>query len=138
MGLLSKVAAVSTLGTSKLASKAVAAGINAGVAHQAAKAAGETTVDDETGVAAVPTRWEKLNARHNASVERKADAKAAADNTRIWTLTSRPGHVAAELQKEIVKQARDGFTLTSQNVSAGHSHMRTLQVITAIFTRTPI
>lgn len=135
MGLLSKVAAVSTLGTSKLATKAIAAGINAGVAHQAAKAA-ETIVDDEGVIE--PTRWEKLNARHNASVERKADAKAAAANTRIWTLTSRPGHVAAELQKEIVKQARDGFTLTSQNVSAGHSHMRTLQVITAIFTRTPI
>jgi hypothetical protein len=96
MGLLSKVAAVSTLGTSKL----IVAGIHA-----------------------LPT-------------ERNADAKAAAKNVRIWTLTSRPGHVAAELQKEIVKQARDGFELTSQNVSAGHSHMRTLQVITAVFTRT--
>ena len=133
MGLLSKALAVGTLGTSKL----VAAGIHAGVAHQAAKAT-EITVDDEASVADEPavSRWAKINARHNAAVEHKADAKAAADNVRVWTLTSRPGHVAAELQKEIVKQAREGFALTSQNVSAGHSRTRTLQVITAIFTRT--
>jgi hypothetical protein len=133
MGLLSKALTVSTGGTSKL----VAAGVRAGVAHQAAKAT-ETTVGDEASVGDEPTvsRWTKINDRFEATAALKADAKAAAKDVRVWTFTSRPGNVAKELQKEIVKQARDGFTLTSQNVSAGHSKMRTLQVITAIFTRT--
>ena len=77
--------------------------------------------------------------RAAAKVARAGAAQAraeAAQNIRVWTLTSRPGHVAAEFQKEIARQAADGFTLTSQNVSAGHSRTRTLQVMTAVFTRT--